>query len=216
MDVQSPRSIAYRRRRELRANESFRAVAESVGPVVSGQTVFSLTRGQWGAVDLVNYVISQIGPAHVSLWTWCIASYEVQVMEGLLQRGDLLSGRLVIDQSSDRRNPEFIEAWRQRFGAEQVRITRTHAKVYRVWNERAWVLAHGSFNLNYSVRCENCCVEVDSPAFDLVESVERALPVLRPGNSSAEVMAAGKLDKAYPPEAAGAIRQSGRRARLLV
>jgi hypothetical protein len=198
--AESARSVAHHRRRALRAVESFKAVAESVGPLVSGQTVFCLTRGQWGAVDLVNYVISELGPCHVALWTWALASYELSVMESLLQRGDILTGRLVVDQSADKRNPEYIEAWRQRFGESQVRITRTHCKLYRVWNDRARVLAHGSFNLNYSVRCENCCVEVDSPAFDLVAEVEDTFPVLPRNYSSAECMAAGQLDRAYPPE----------------
>jgi hypothetical protein len=190
------------KRREGRAVESFRTAAACIGPVTPGMGVFALTRGQFGAVDVVNYLLDQVGPAHVSFWTWCIAAYELEVMTGLLQRGDILSGRLVIDQSSDKRNPEFIQSWRDRFGETSLRITRTHAKLYRVWTPdgRYRLLCRGSFNLNYSPRLEQLDLDEGSPAFDLVARIEDDLPVLPRGYSSADVMAAGKLDKAFPAE----------------
>ena len=166
-----------------------------------------------GAVDMVDYVISELGPAHMALWSWAVAlrtfGHGMFACNGVT----FCTGRLVIDQSADKRNPEFIEAWRQRFGESQVRITRTIASSTGSGTTNTWCLGHGSFNLNYSVRCENCCVEVDSPAFDLVASIEDELPVLPRNYSSAEVMAAGKLDRAFPPEvlSISSIRVPGRR-----
>jgi hypothetical protein len=202
---------AHYRRREQRAVESFQTAAACIGPVMPGMGIFAVTRGQFGAVDVVNHLLTEIGPAHVSLWTWCIANYELEVMAGLLQRGDILSGRLVIDQSSDKRNPEFIEAWRERFGADAVKITRTHAKLYRVWTPdgRYRLLCRGSFNLNYSPRLEQLDIDEGSPAFDLVAGIEDDLPVLPRNYTSADVMAAGKLDRAYPPEVLAQFVQPG-------
>jgi hypothetical protein len=200
MGADTVRSVAHNRRRELRSVESFKSAADCIGPVVPDMCVFGVTRGQWGAVDAITYLLSQTGPAAVSVWTWCIAQYELAAMESLLQRGDITAGVLVIDQSSDKRTPQFITAWRDRFGPAAVRITRCHAKIYTVANERFKLALRGSFNLNYSPRLEQFDLTEGGADFDLIASIQAELPVLRPGYSSAEVMAAGKLDKAYPPE----------------
>lgn len=196
----SARSVAHQRRRELRAVESFRSAAECIGPVQPGLCLFGLTRGQFSMIDVVQHLLAQIGGGHVSIWTWAIAEYEVATLTGLLLRPDILSARLVVDQSADKRNPGLIEQWRQRWGPEQVRILRNHAKIVRIWNDELRILARGSFNLNFNPRTEQFDLDEGSPAFDLIASIEDALPVLPRGYTSADVMAAGKLDRAFPPE----------------
>ena len=122
-------------RRRPRAVESFGNAAEAIGPITHDMAVFCLTRGQWSMIDAVHHVVDQIGPAHVSLWSWTIAAYEVEVLGGLLQRGDLLSGRLVLDYSSGKRLLPIVDDWRAKFGDDSVRILRNHAKIARVWND---------------------------------------------------------------------------------
>ncbi len=63
-------------------------------------------------IDAVHHVVNEIGPAHVSLWSWTIAAYEVKVLGGLLPHGDLLSGRLVLDYSSGKRLLPVVDNWR--------------------------------------------------------------------------------------------------------
>ncbi len=162
--------------------------------------VFGLTRGQFSMIDVIQHLLTEIGGGHVAVWTWAIAEYEVETLTGLMLRPDILTARLVVDQSADKRNPEIVEAWRQRWGAEQVRILRNHAKIARVWNDRFRLLCRGSFNLNFNPRTEQFDLDEGSPAFDLVASIEAELPVLPRAYSSAEVMAAGQLDRAFPAE----------------
>jgi hypothetical protein len=196
----SARAAAYIRRRGLRAVESFRSAADCIGPVVPGRCVFALTRGQFSMIDVVHHVLTEIGGGHLSIWTWAIAQYEIETLTGLMLRSDILSARLVLDQSADKRSPDLVEAWRERWGVDQVRILRNHAKIARVWNDRFRVLARGSFNLNWNPRTEQMDLDEGSPAFDLVASIEDDLPVLPRNASSAEIMAAGKLDQAFPAE----------------
>ena len=103
MDGQSARSIAYTRRRELRAEESFRSAAACIGPVSSGMAVFALTRGQFSMIDVIHHVLTELGGGHLSIWTWAIADYEIETLTGLMQRPDIRSARLVVDQSADKR-----------------------------------------------------------------------------------------------------------------
>lgn len=197
---ESARSAAHNRRRELRAVESFRSAAACIGPVAAGMAVFGLTRGQFSMIDVLHHLLAEIGGGHVSVWTWAIAEYEVETLTGLMLRPDILSARLIVDQSADKRNPSIIEAWRRRWGADQVRILRNHAKIARVWNDRFRLLCRGSFNLNFNPRTEQFDIDEGSAAFDLVASIEAELPVLPRVYTSADVMAAGKLDKAFPLE----------------
>ncbi len=153
-------------------------------------------------VDVIHHLLDQVGPAHLAIWTWAIAEYEVEALTGLMLRPGILSARLVLDQSADKRSPAMVEQWRQVWGENQVRILRNHAKIARVWTPdgRLRLLCRGSFNLNFNPRTEQFDLDEGSPAFDLVASVEDTLPVLPRNYSSAEVMAAGKLDKAFPAD----------------
>lgn len=200
MGGNTARSVAYVRRRQLRASESFRSAAACIGRITPGMCVFGLTRGQFSMIDVVQHVLSELGGGHIAIWTWAIADYEVETLTGLLLRPDIRSARLVVDQSADKRNPALIEQWRQRWGAEQVRILRNHAKIARIWRDDLHVLVRGSFNLNFNPRTEQFDLDEGSPAFDLVASIEDDLPVLPRNYTSAEVMAAGRLDRAFPPE----------------
>ena len=69
--------------RRTRANESFGCAAQCIGKVEAGMSLFAVTRGQWSMIDAVLHVLDQVGPAKLSLWTWTVAEYEVQVLTRL-------------------------------------------------------------------------------------------------------------------------------------
>lgn len=183
------------RRRD--AIESFRSASETIGKVERGMSLFAVTRGQFSMLDAVLHCLSEIGPSAISVWTWTIADYEIEAMEGLMARKEITAGRLVIDTSADKRNGLMIERWRKRFGADQVRICRNHAKIARVWNEGHRILLRGSMNLNYNPRFEQLDITEGGIDFDLVERIESELPVLRSNYSYSEVEAATKLGRAF-------------------
>jgi hypothetical protein len=195
-----PKSVRFARTRALTAVESFKTAAECIGPVEPGMCLFALTRGQFSMIDVIHHLLTEIGGGHVSIWTWAIADYEIKTLTSLNLRSDIQSARLIVDQSSEKRNPELVENWRQRWGESQVRILRNHAKIARIWNDRYHLLARGSFNLNFNPRTENLDLDEGSPAFELVAEIEDELPVLPRKYTSTEVMKAGKLNAAFPPE----------------
>lgn len=181
-----------------RVVESFRSAAEAIGPIEPGMSVFAVTRGQFSMIDCILYVLGQIGPANVSIWTWTIADYEIEAMGGLMAREEITSGSLVIDQSADRRNRESIDRWRARFGPLSVRIVKNHAKIARVWRDGgARVLLRGSMNLNWNPRFEQLDATEGGADFDLVEKLEAELPILPRKYSNADVESASGLSKAF-------------------
>ena len=169
-----------------RVVESFKSAAEAIGPIEKEMSLFALTRGQFSMIDMIFHVLQEIGTANVSIWTWAIADYECEAMAGLMARQEIISARLVIDQSADRRNATIIEQWRQRFGDEQVRICKNHAKIARVWNADFRLLLRGSMNLNFNPRFEQADITEGGADFDLVERIESELPVLPRKYSNAD------------------------------
>ena len=70
--------------RVARAVEALGAAADAVGPVTPGMAVFGVSRGQFAMIDMIQHVLSQTGPAAVSLWTWTIADYERDMIAALM------------------------------------------------------------------------------------------------------------------------------------
>lgn len=187
-------AITWRRKR---AAESFGAASEAIGPIDPGLSVFCVTRGQFSMIDCIHHVVNELGPCNLSVWTWAIADYEVQAVGGLMERGDVLGAGLIVDFSAGRRNADLLDAWRDRFGLESVRVVKNHAKLARVWTSERRVLLRGSFNLNYNPRFEQLDVTEGGPDFDLVERIEAAIPILPREHSHAEAAAASQLGAAF-------------------
>jgi hypothetical protein len=184
-------------RKRKRVLESFRSAAEAIGPLSPEMSLFAVTRGQWSMIDAILYCLGELGPAEVSVWTWTIADYEIEAMGGLMARSEITAATLVIDQSADRRNAPTIDKWRDRFGAESVRICKNHAKIARVWNRDLRLLLRGSMNLNFNPRFEQFDLTANGEDFELVRRLEQELPVLPRSYSNAEVEAATKVSQAF-------------------
>ena len=56
-------------------------------------------------IDIINYLIVELGQAGVSIWTWVVADYEVEVMTALIDSRKLREGILIVDYSAGKRNP---------------------------------------------------------------------------------------------------------------
>ena len=180
-----------------RVVEGFSCAAETIGPISREMGLFAITRGQFSMIDAIFHCLKEIGPSAISVWTWTIADYEVEAMAGLMARKEITAGRLVIDQSADRRNATIIEQWRQRFGDEQVRICKNHAKIARVWNDEFRLLLRGSMNLNFNPRFEQLDITEGGEDFALVERIESELPVLGRKYSNADTESATKVNRAF-------------------
>lgn len=183
-----------------RAIESFVSASETIGPIEREMSLFAVTRGQFSMIDAILHCLDQVGPAHVSVWTWVIADYEVDSLHSLMVRNKVIDARLVIDITACRANMKrqpIVESWRQKFGERSVLTCKNHAKIARVWNDRFHVLLRGSLNLNFNPRFENLDVTEGGEDFKLVERIESELPCLPRRCSNAEADAASSLGRAF-------------------
>lgn len=186
--------------RRLRAVESFKDAADCIGPVHAGMSVFAITRGQFSMIDAVLHVLKATGPAKVSIWTWNIADYEIDVFTAMMRDERVTAGRLVIDLSARARNAPLIAGWRDLFGAESVRTVRNHAKIATVEGGGFRVLLRGSMNLNHNPRFEQLDVTEGGPDFDLIREIENEIEILPPDASCADVDRVSKVADAFGAE----------------
>jgi hypothetical protein len=194
-----PPKSAVSVRRE-RAAESFKTASECLGTLKKGSGVFAVTRGQFSMIDAVLACLDQTGPANLSLWTWTVAEYEVQVLERMMRDDRLLSGRLVIDTGARNKNMGIIRDWKASFGGESVRYVVNHAKIATIENTEWKILLRGSMNLNFNPRFEQLDLTEGGADFDLVKEIEDELPILADTSTNADAYAATKLSNAFPQE----------------
>lgn len=186
--------------RRRKAIESFASARACIGPLEPGMSLFAVTRGQFSMIDVINDLVWKMGSASVSVWTWAIAEYEVEVFTALMDRQEIKAGQLVIDYTGEKRNPGLLQEWRDRFGPGSVKICRTHAKIARVWNDEYRFLARGSMNLNFNPRFEQFDLTEGGEDFDLIRSLEEELRVLEPGASRAQAEQNSQLERAWTAE----------------
>jgi hypothetical protein len=191
------RKQASAARRVRKAVEGFRTCAEVIGEIEAGMALFVVTRGQISMIDVVTYLVGRIGPCEVSVWTWCIADYEVEAFERLLRERAISRAELIVDRSAEQRNVDLLDRWRDRFGVETVRVCMNHAKIATVFNERFRFLVRGSMNLNFNPRFEQFDLSEGDAAFDLVRAIEAEIPVLPRLSSRRQADGASGLREAW-------------------
>jgi len=187
--------------RRTRANESFGCAAQCIGTVEAGMALFAVTRGQWSMIDAVLHVLDQVGPSKLSLWTWTVAEYEVQVLKRLREDRRVTGGRLVIDAAARTKNAGIIAEWKGSFGDGSVRYVTNHSKIARIESASGLkFLLRGSMNLNFNPRFEQFDITEGGPDFDLVEEIEDELPLLGDNCTGKQVWAASRVGEAFEPE----------------
>lgn len=187
--------------RKKNAVESFGCAAAALGECGAGMSLFAVTRGQWSMIDAILHVLGQVGPSKLSLWTWTVAEYEVQVLTRLREDRRVTGGRLVIDAGARTKNAGIISEWKSSFGDDSVRYVTNHSKIARIESASGLkFLLRGSMNLNFNPRFEQFDISEGGPEFDLVEEIENELPLLGDKCTGKQVWAASRVGEAFEPE----------------
>lgn len=188
------------KRRTQKAAECFRNATESIGTLTKGYSLFGLTRGQFSMIDLILACLDQVGSARVSVWTWCIASYEIDCFERLLMDHRISGATLVIDSQARTHNRDILKKWQAVHGADSIKWVVNHSKLCTVETAEFKLLLRGSMNLNYNPRFEQFDVDEGHPGFDLIRRIESELPTLIFDHPNGDARIATGIDKAFTAE----------------
>ena len=163
-------------RREGTAALALGHAAEALAGLTRGGHVFGLTKGQFSMIDVAAALLDRVGPARLSIWTWCIAAYEVAAVTAFMADQRVTDLRMVLDYSAARRDMPLLADLQGRFGDDCLRVTKTHAKILTIATDCGWrLVARGSMNLNFNPRFEQFDVTDGPDTFDLVAGLEDAL-----------------------------------------
>lgn len=148
----------------------YETAREAIGELEHGCRIVGMTKGQFSLLDLIRAVMAQTGPAHLTVSTWTTGIRDAENARLMVERGELLSLRLLCDRSFPRRQPDYCRAILDAFGAGAIRCTNTHAKFAIIRNERWSVVIRSSMNLNRNPRFEQFDLDDDAELADFFEA----------------------------------------------
>ncbi len=158
------RPVVRRRRGPNRIVASAVGTAgEVVGRIEPGVEISGVTNGQFSLIDILEHVLTEIGPADVLVSTWTMGIYDADRAEAFCKNGAIRRIRWLVDPSMFGRRPEIAGRLVQTFGPESFRAVNNHAKFATLANDDFAVCVRSSMNLNPNKRLEN---------FDISESPE--------------------------------------------
>ncbi len=130
------------------------AAAETIGAVSRDEEIFGSNLGRFSLFDILAHVLTFTGPAHLHLSTWTAGLVDLARLRGLLDRGELLSARLLVDKGIETFTPANLEAAKAAVGGGNLHLAPVHAK-FMVLRNAGWSLAiRTSMNLNENRRAE--------------------------------------------------------------
>lgn len=136
--------------------------SQAVGELVPGCEVFGFTKGQFSLMDVITAILNQTGPAKVDISTWTAGKKDIGHAEQFVKTGLITDSRWVVDRSFPARQLGYFRLLVDRFGVENIRMTRTHCKFVLVQNEAWNIVLRSSMNLNKNPRFENFEISDDS------------------------------------------------------
>jgi hypothetical protein len=143
-------------KREIMDLRRIQSATEAVaGLERDGMELFGLTKGQFSLTDRREAILKKTGPADLSISTWTAANGDVTRMLELLNSGAIRSCRWLVDLTFMRRCPQLTAEIRAKFGADAIRVTKTHAKFCTITNDDWQIALRSSMNLNQNPRMES-------------------------------------------------------------
>ena len=158
------------RERDVRLAKRSNAAA-AIGTLTARCEIYVLTFGQFSLIDALHHLLTQTGPADVTLSTWTASGADLTRAKALTEQAAIRSIRVLVDRSFLTRQPDYCTTLRRLFGDACIRTARSHAKFATIRND-AWQLAvRTSMNLNENPRLENIEISDDPALCGFLESV---------------------------------------------
>ena len=155
-----PRALRYATGRTLRVVNRTDTAAEVIGPLAPGVRVTGLTAGQFSAIDAMEHMCAELGPAAVRISTWTTGLYDVHRAKAIRTRGRITGIRMLLDRGTFEKSPKYAGPLIEALGIDAFRCLPVHAKVIVVTGERGAAAFRSSMNLNKNLRTEQFDIDV--------------------------------------------------------
>lgn len=134
--------------------------AKVIGPLEPGVRVTGLTAGQFSAIDAMEHMVDELGPADVRVSTWTTGIYDVKRARDIRTQGRINEIRMLLDRGTFEKSPKYAGPLIETLGIDAFRCLSVHAKVIIVSGERGSAVMRSSMNLNKNLRTEQFDIDV--------------------------------------------------------
>jgi hypothetical protein len=131
--------------------------------LVPGQTIHFVCNGDWALHDLICFLLSKTGSAHLVVSSFSVSNEAVRILTNAFRDGRLLSARFVLDHKARNFNREAVKNLSENF---PLNFGKIHAKVAILWNDNWKLSVCGSGNLTANPRLERGFVAVNNDCFN--------------------------------------------------
>jgi hypothetical protein len=157
-----PRALRYLGRTVQKVVSRLETAAETIGPLPPGMRVTGLTAGQFSAIDALEHMVDELGPAAVRVSTWTTGIYDVQRTRAIRVDGRITDIRFLLDRGTFEKSPQFAGPLIEILGVDAFRCLSVHAKVIIVdGGPGRRAVFRSSMNLNKKLRTEQFDIDVD-------------------------------------------------------
>lgn len=156
-----PRALRFQTTTLRRVIHRTETAAEVIGPLLPGVRVTGLTAGQFSAVDAMEHMVDELGPAAVRVSTWTTGLYDVRRAKEIKVEGRITDMRMLLDRGTFEKSPKFAGPLIEVLGIDAIRCLSVHAKVIIVSGARGSAVMRSSMNLNKNLRTEQFDIDVD-------------------------------------------------------
>lgn len=159
---QRPRALRYLGRTVQRVCSRLETAAETIGPLPSGMRMTGVTAGQFSAIDALEHMVAELGPASVRVSTWTTGIYDVERARAIRVDGRITDVRFLLDRGTFEKSPQFAGPLIEVLGPGAFRCLSVHAKVIIVdGGPGRRAVFRSSMNLNKNMRTEQFDIDVD-------------------------------------------------------
>jgi hypothetical protein len=160
--TQRPRALRYLGKTVRKVLSRLETAAETIGSLPPGMRVTGITAGQFSAIDALEHMVDELGPASVRVSTWTTGIYDVERTRAIRVDGRITDIRFLLDRGTFEKSPQFAGPLIEVLGVDVFRCLSVHAKVIIVdGGPGRRAVFRSSMNLNKKLRTEQFDIDVD-------------------------------------------------------
>lgn|GEM_PF-1634131 len=156
-----PRALRFATGQVRKVASRTGTAARVIGRLEPGVRVTGVTAGQFSAIDAMEHMVDELGPAAVRISTWTTGIYDVKRARDIRVRGRITDIRVLLDRGTFEKSPKYAGPLIEVLGLDAFRCCAVHAKVVIVSGERGAAVMRSSMNLNKNLRTEQFDIDVD-------------------------------------------------------
>lgn len=141
--------------------------ASDIGPIGPGVEIFGSTGGEFSLIDILEHCARELGAPDISVVTWTAGPAHLVRLRALADAAP----RLVVDATYPGTKPEYCAEAVRLFGAEAIRLTRTHAKFALLSADGVRLVLRSSMNLNQNKRAELFAISDDAALYERLDAI---------------------------------------------